>query len=479
MHDKQVITNLFWKFAERFSAQIVSLLVSIVLSRLLLPEDYGVVSLALVFITFADVFVVNGLGNSLIQKGNPDDLDYSSVFWVNIVLSVLLYSVLYFSAPSISKFYGYDEITLIIRVFALRLIVAGVNSIQHAYVSKTMQFKKYFWSTLFGTVLSGVIGVTLAYLGYGVWALVSQYMLNSIVDTIVLAFTVDWRPKFVFSYKRIVPLVSYGWKILFESVSNTATTQLRNLLIGKVYTSGDLAYYTKGQQFPSLLINNISVSISSVLFPAMSNINEITDDVKKLMRKSVRYSSYILFPLLAGFAMISEPFIEFILTDKWLQAAPYMKIFCFIMILEIGMYPRHEALKSIGRSDVYMNEHIIYRVIDIVVLIAFMKKGVISILYSHLFCVAFLSIIIVYTSYKYTNYGIKEQIGDIFYPLILTIIMCAMIYPLGNMDLLPLIKLICQIMLGSMVYILFSYIFKVNEFMFFINSMKCLKRGGH
>ena len=343
-----IITNVLWKFAERVLAQVVSLVVSIVLARILMPEDYGAISMVLVFIAFANVFVSDGIPTALIQKSNADEIDFSSVFYFNIFLSLLIYALIAFSAPSIAYFYNNSVLCPVLRVLGLRIIVAGVNSVQHAYVSRHMMFKKYFWSTLIGTLISGIVGIVMAYSGFGVWALVAQYMVNTTVDTIVLLLTVDWKPSFVFSFLRIRELTRFGWKLMIEGVANVLYGQLSNLVIGKVYTSNDLAYYTKGQQFPSLITKNISTSIASVLFPAMSNEQENKERVLLLMRKSVKISSFIVFPMLIGLASVASPFVKVVLTEKWINVVPFLQAFCIMEIPSVGMIPRHQAIKAIA-----------------------------------------------------------------------------------------------------------------------------------
>ena len=377
---QNVISNIIWKFAERILAQVISLVVSIILARLLLPDDYGAIAMVTVFITIANVFVNDGIPNALIQKRDADDLDFSSVFYFNFALSVFIYLVLFIFAPYIATFYDSVILCPVVRVMGLRIIVASVNSVQHAYVSKNLMFKKYFWSTLFGTLFSGVIGILMAYKGFGIWALVAQYMINTSVDTIVLFLTVNWRPTMKFSLNRVRSLFGFGWKILFESVSNTMAGQLQNLIIGKVYTAGDLAYYTKGQQFPSLIVTNITSSIGSVLFPAMSNRQDNKKQVLDMLRKSVRMSSYVVYPMLTGLVVVATPFISLVLTEKWIDTVPFLQVFCLLNAPTVGMIPRHQALNATGRSDVFMNEHIIARIVAIGVLLLTYKISILAII---------------------------------------------------------------------------------------------------
>ena len=474
-----IISNIFWKFAERILAQLVSLIVSIILARLLLPDDFGAVAMVMVFITIADVLVTSGIPAALIQKKDADELDFSSVFHFNIWFSIILYVLIFASAGLVADFYENDILEPVLRVLGLRIIIAGINSVQHSYVSRHMLFKKYFWSTLFGTLISGIIGIIMAYTDFGVWALVAQYMVNTTVDTIVLFITVDWRPKLIFSFTRVKQLFSFGWKILFEGVCNTIHGQLVNLIIGKVYTSGDLAYYTRGQQFPSLIVTNITSSIGAVLFPAMANEQDDKQVVLELLRKSVRVSSYVVYPMLVGLAVVAKPFICVILTDKWIDTVPYLVLFCVLNLPVVGMIPRHQALNGTGRSDVFMYEHIIARVVAIVILLLTYKISILAILIGSSSSTIIMTLIIAYTSKRFNGYKYREQLTDILPTTIGCILMGIPVYFLSYLPLSNIIILIFQLLLGMTIYIGYSLLFKLEEYsicrnyiLFFLKKIK-------
>lgn len=473
---KQGITNNFlWKFAERLSAQIVSFVVSLILARLLLPEDYGAVALVLVFIEIANVFVSAGFGNALIQKKDADDVDFSSVLYFNLGFSVILYFVLFIVAPFIADFYGNEILRPVIRVFGLRIILASINSVQQAYVSKTMQFKKFFLATFIGTAISGVVGLIMAYKGFGVWALVAQYLTNTFIDTIVLAFTIKWRPKLVYSWKRVGKLLSFGWKILVEGLAETISVQIRNLIIGKVYTESDLGHYTRGQQFPQLVMTNINSSISSVLFPAMSEVQDDEEKLVFLMRKSVRVSSYILFPLLFGIAAVAENMVRVLLTDKWLPCVPFIYVACISYFITIGMYARHQALKAKGRSDVFMIEHMASRILSFVILFLVYRISVMAIALSGIAGALLLMLIIMFTSKRYTSYKYGDQIKDVAGLFVMAVIMFLPTFLIGCfMNFNPLVELIIQVATGLVIYIVLSLIFKPEGYAFVLGFLKRL-----
>lgn len=247
--NKNVISNLIWRFAERCGAQLVTFIVSVVLARILAPEDYGQIALITVFTTIMQVFVDSGLGTALIQKKDADDLDFSSVFYFNFALCLILYAVMFVAAPFIAGFYDDNTLIPIIRVISLTIVISGVKGIQQSYVSRNMLFKKFFYSTLGGTIFSAFIGIALAYAGFGVWAIVAQQLSNTTIDTLILWLTVKWRPKKMFSWRRLKGLLSFGWKMLASALLDTFYNNIRSLVIGKMYSSSGLAYYDQGKNF--------------------------------------------------------------------------------------------------------------------------------------------------------------------------------------------------------------------------------------
>ena len=259
-----VIVNFIWRFAERCGAQLVTFVVSIILARILAPEDYGTIALVTVFTTIMQVFVDSGLGTALIQKKDADDLDFSSVFYFNFSICLVLYTVMFVVAPFIARFYSDDSLTPIIRVISLTIIISGVKGIQQSYVSRNMLFKSFFYSTLGGTIISAFVGIALAYAGFGIWAIVAQQLSNTAIDTLILWVTVKWRPKKLFSWESLKGLLSFGWKMLASSLLDTVYNNIRSLIIGKMYSSSDLAFYDQGRKFPNVIVTNINTSIEQI-----------------------------------------------------------------------------------------------------------------------------------------------------------------------------------------------------------------------
>lgn len=475
MKSRSIFVNLFWKFGERISAQLVTLLVSIVLARLLSPEDYGAIALVTVFITIANVFVSNGFGSALIQKKDADNVDFSSVFYVNVAFSLLIYICLYAMAPFVADFYNNDLLSPVMRVLSLRIPVAAINSIQQAYVSRNMMFKKFFFSTLFGTILSGIVGCVMAYQGFGIWALVGQYLTNTTVDTIILWFTVKWRPNLVFSFHRVKTLISYGWKLLASGLLDTGYNQLRSLIIGKKYSSSDLAFYNQGQKYPELVVVNINASISSVLFPAISSNQDDKSLVKSMTRRAIRISSYIMWPMMFGLMLVAKPLVSLILTDKWLPCVPFLQIACFTY----GFWPIHtanlEAIKAIGRTDLFLKLEIIKKVIGLAILLLSMNYGVLAIAMSGIITTFTSCFINAYPNTQILNYKYREQFGDILPHMFVALLMCIIVYPLKFIFANDFLLMGSQIVAGGLVYIGLSVIFKLDSFYYIADILKLSK----
>lgn len=473
----KTITNFLWRFAERCGAQLVTFVVSIVLARILTPDDYGTVALVTVFTNIMQVFVNSGLSTALIQKKDADNLDFSSVFYFNVVICVLLYMLMFVAAPLIAVFYGNQELTPIIRVISITILISGVKGVQQAYVSKKMIFKRFFYSTLGGTIVSAVLGIMMAYKGCGVWAIVVQQLSNTAIDTLILWLTVEWRPKLAFSMERLKALLGFGWKMLCSSLIDTIYNNLRNLLIGKIYSSADLAYYNQGQKFPNLIVNNINTSIDSVLLPTMAAEQDDLSRVKIMTRRSIMISCYIMAPLMIGMACCAENIIRVVLTEKWMPCVVYLRIFCITYMF----WPIHtanlNAIKAMGRSDLFLRLEIWKKTIGVVLLICTIFVSVKAMAYSLLISTITSMFINSWPNKKLLNYSFKEQILDIMPGVFLAVIMGGFISFVHLFKCSPVVALIIQIPLGAIIYIGISAIFKIEAFEYLWSMVKnILKR---
>lgn len=460
----KIFSNFIWRFAEQCGAQGVSFLVAIILARLLVPSDYGTVALLTVFISILNVFVDSGMGNALIQKKNADNIDFSTVFYFNIVWCLFLYGFLYICSPFLAEFYGNDQLIMLARIAGLTIIISGVKNVQQAYVSRSLQFKKFFLATIFGTVLSAVIGITMAYHGFGPWALVAQSLTNTFVDTVFLWFTVGWRPQKVFRINRLKRLFSFGWKLLVSSLIDNVYNNVRQLIIGKMYSSSDLAYYNKGKSWPNLFVANINSSIDSVLLPTMSRAQDEVVQVKSMTRRAIKTSVYIIAPLMVGLAFLATPLVSLILTDKWLPCVPFMRIFCVTFMF----YPIHtanlNAIKAMGRSDLFLKLEIVKKIVGVILLISTMWFGPLVMAYSMLISSISSQIINSWPNRKLLNYGYIEQLKDIIPSILLAVFMGVCISLISLRGLSILLQLIIQIIVGVIIYIVGSIILKNDSF---------------
>lgn len=472
MENNKVIKNFIWRFAERCGAQLVTFIVSIVLARILAPEDYGTIALVTVFTTILQVFVDSGLGTALIQKKEADDLDFSSVFFFNFAVCIILYIGMFIAAPFIAEFYNDSSLTSVVRVISLTIVISGVKGIQQAYVSRNMMFKRFFFSTIGGTIFSAVFGIVLAYQGFGVWALVAQQLSNTAIDTLILWLTVKWRPKLMFSWNRLKTLLVFGWKLLVSALLDTCYNNLRNLIIGKMYSSADLAYYNQGDKFPKVIVTNINTSIDSVLLPTMSSAQDDRERVKNMTRRAIKTSTYVMAPLMMGLAFCSVPIVHLVLTDKWLPCVPFLRIFCVTYMF----YPIHtanlNAINAMGRSDWFLRLEVIKKIVGMAILLSTMWFGVMAMAYSLLLSSVLSQIINSWPNRKLLGYGYLEQIRDIAPAIILAVIMGICVYFIGYIPLPTIVTLIIQIVAGAIIYIVLSAILKLEEYEYLTGMIK-------
>lgn len=458
----KTISGLIWRFGERITAQVISFIVSVVLARILLPEEYGIIAIVTIFINIANVFVTSGLGTSLIQKKDSDNLDFSSMFWASIFLSFFLYLIIFMVSPLIAKIYNNDLLIIVLRIMAIKLPIAAFSSIQQAYVSKKMMYKKFFLSTLFGTFVSAIVGIYMAFSGFGVWALVTQYLVNSIVDTVVLFFTIKWRPSFKFSYKRFIELFKFGWKIMAASLIGTIFDQLRGLVIGIKYSTKDLAFNNKGEQIPNLISINLNTTLDSVLFSSISKIQDDRVKVKQTLKTMLKISAFCFSPILFGLAATSNSLITILLTEKWLPCVPFLQIVCIQQLMGLINTVNMQAIKAIGKSDIILKLEFIKKPLYLIILLITMQFGPLAICIGN----AVYGIVALFINCKYNkelfNYGLLEELKDIFYYFILSILMYVFVSIVGLIKINIFLVFIIQVIVGVLFYLGISLIFKVE-----------------
>lgn len=448
---------------EHGGTQGISLVVQVVLARLLTPGDFGTIAIILVFINLAQVFVQSGLNTALIQKKDADTLDFSSVLYASLVIAGILYILIFTTAPGIASFYDNQSLTRLLRVLALTLFPGAFNSVQNAYISKNMLFKRLFYSSLGSILISGTVGIVAAFAGLGVWALVIQNLVNQISVSIIMWFTVKWRPTLNFSFSRIKSLFSFGWKLLVSGLLNTLNTELRTLIISRMYTPADLGYYSRGNQVPKTLVNSLNGSIQAVMLPTLSSIQDDEDSVKRVVRRSIKTSSFLIFPMMAGLAAVAEPAVKIVLGEQWMPAVPFLQIFC----ISSALLPIHtanlQAINAMGRSDIFLKLEVIKKISSLIILGVSIPFGIYAIAMGQIVSSFISALINAWPNKNLFNYSPKEQIIDILPAAGLSIVMGVLVYAISFTDLTALPLLLIQVVTGAFIYIALAKLFKLES----------------
>lgn len=468
------LTNLIWKFGERLSSQLVSFVVSIIIARILAPSDYGLVAMTMVFISLSNVLIDGGFSSALIQKKKADKLDFSTVFWFSVAFAVGIYIILYISAPYITLFYGeqYHQLTEILRVLGLQVIVYSINSVQAAYISRKMMFKNFFWATLVGTIVSAVVGIYMAYSGFGVWSIVAQQLTASTTNTLTLYYITRKLPGWEFSFIRLKSMFSYGAKLLGANLLTNLFLDIRTFIIGKMYSAAQLAYFDRGKQYPNLVGTNINTSIGAVLFPKMSQQQDDPVMIKATTRKSIRFSAYIMCPLMLGLAAVAEPLVRLLLTEKWLPCVPFLQLFCIIYLFQPIHTANMQAIKALGRSDVYLKLELIKKTIEVAMLLIVMWISVEAIAINMAVLTTLFTLVNSRPNIKLLNYTLREQFQDILPAIGMSVVVFLCTFSITYLPISDLLMLILQFIVGILVYLRLSKITKNQEYIYIYSLIK-------
>ena len=473
---RKIVSGVSWSFAEKVLTDIVNLMISIVLARLLYPEEYGLVALIQIFVNISSIFVTSGMGNALIQKKDSSEEQISTIFYLNFVLGICLYVIIFVLAPYLTRMQGNEELTWLLRVLAIKIPVASVYNIQNAYIKKNMQFKKFFFSSLAGTIVSGIVGITMAFMGFGAWALVISMLADQIMDSFILFFTTKWFPKFRINIKSSIRIIKYGLSILATELISKVYTQLRSLIIGVKYSSEDLAYNSKGAKFPQMISELTDALIIRVMFPVFSSYQDDVEKLKLILRQSIQISFFFLAPLLVGLATTSYNFIPFLLTEKWVGAIPYMQVFCISYLTHpiVGLDLR--TIQSLGKGRDLIKLQTIKTVFGLIVigLTVFFFNTAFTVTASVLVTEVFNTLITMSMVNKYLSYSIKDHIKDNLSTLIITIIMGVVVLFVGMLPFNDFVELLLEVVIGGLVYLSLSFAFRIKPAML---ALKMVKKG--
>jgi len=457
---------LFWSFFERFGQQGIQFIISIILARLLLPEQFGLIAMLTIFMAVAQSFIDSGFGSALIQKQDANHLDECSIFYFNILVGFLAAGVLFLAAPWIATFYKIPLLVPLARVLSLNLIINAFGVIQTTLLTKRVDFKAQMKVSVIASVLSGSIGVTMAYQGYGVWSLVAQSIGSNLFRTALLWFFLPWRPSWIFSFVSLRIMFSFGSKLLFSGLLDTIYNNLYLIVIGRLFSATDLGFYTRAKGTQQLPVANISSAIGRVTFPVFSEMQDDKARLKRGVRKALSTLAMVNFPLMIGLAVVAKSLVLVLLTAKWLPCVPYLQLLCAVGIL----YPLHvinlNVLTAQGRSDLFFRLEIIKKVLVTIAIVITWRWGITAMIYGQIAT----SIIAYYMNSYYTgkllSYPVTEQMKDFIPSLGLASVMGVGVYLIGHMP-FPndLMLLTAQVAAGTVLYISLCNLAKISSFM--------------
>lgn len=453
----KVVSSLTWKLFERFVSQGLSLAIQIILARLLLPEDFGSLAIIVAITNYAAIFVQSGIATALIQKKDLDDKDVSTVLISCLILASAFYTILFVAAPFIANAFESDILVPTLRIQSLVLFLNAINSVQTAILSRKMQFKRLFVRSLIAVPVSGIVGIAMAYLGFGLWSLVMYNLSNMLVVVLVMNIGNDLRIKLGFSMEKARTIYSFSSKILVTSFVSGGYDLMRTMAIGKKYNTNDLAFYDKAYSYSYYVVNILNSSISSVMLPTFSKKQDDINEIKLIARRSTKLSAFVMIPLMVGIATIATPLVRLLLTEKWMECVPYLMIFCMLRIPGVFMAIDKQIFYAIGRSEINMYYEICLFIINIIALIISLKMGV---LWIAIFACAieYIGLIAIFTlSKKFVNYNFKERLLDLWKSIASSIVMFVGLNFI-NLQTSDLVTILAKFIIGVVVYLLMSMI---------------------
>ena len=478
---RRAASSFVFKFVESMGMQLVSFAVSLVLANLLTPGDYGVLAMLTVFIAVSQVFVQSGLNTALIQKKDVDETELSSVFYVSLGVAAALYALLFAISPFIARYYEMPELKSALRVLALVLFPGALISVQGAVVAREMAFRRQMLVSLAATVLSGATGIGMALAGFGYWALVGQQLTNQCTLAILLLIVIKWRPVLSFSFRKVKTLIRFGWKLLVSSLLDTGYMNLRSAVIGKRYTQDTLGLYTRGKQFPELVMNAVNGSIQSVMLPVLSEAQDDLVRMKQMMRRSVMLSSFLVLPMMAGLAAVAEPLITLLLPDAWLPCVPFLQI----LAIDYAFYPIHtanlQAINAMGRSDVFLKLELIKKSYGIAVLAVtvFLFDSVYAIAWGAVVSTLISAFVNASPNRKLLGYGYLEQMKDVLPSIALALVMFLAVNAMNALNWPAAVLLVAEIAVGAAIYAGLALLLKLESASFLLEALRGMKRRLH
>ena len=448
---------------ERFSVQGIQFLVMIIMARLLTPKDYGLVGMVAIFIAVAQSLVDSGFSQALIRKQNRTETDNSTVFYFNIVVGVLLYFILFAIAPWVADFYDSPELTALMRVVCLSVVFNSLVVVQRALLTVNIDFKTQAKASLTAAIVSGVIGIGMAYFGFSYWAIVAQQLVNLGLNTLLLWIFAHWRPRWTYSWSSFRELFTFGSKLMVSGLLDVIYRNMYLLVIGKVFTASSLGHYTRAHQFAEFPSSNLTGIIQRVTYPVLCQIQNDDERLALIYRRFLRVSAFFIFPLLVGLSAVAEPFILLLLKEQWLFASTLLQIICFGMM----WYPIHainlNLLQVKGRSDLFLKLEVIKKIMAVIILCITVPMGLVAMCVGQIFSSIICLIINTHYTGKLIQVGFLRQMRDLLPTLLLSLTMWGVVYFIISFLTGSLLQLITGICVGVVYYIAFAFLFRFPE----------------
>lgn len=458
---QKALSGIFWTLIQQFSSQGISFIVSIILARILLPEQFGLIAILNVFVNIGSILMDGGMGQSLIRTENPDTDDYSTVFYFNLIVSFIIYSIVYFVSPFIANFYYKPELESISKWYCIIFITNAFSSIHYTRLTKNMEFKKELTITIPSLIISSVVGVLMAYFGFGIWSLVVSSILQSTIVGVQLWFRSDWKPIFKFKKDKFYLHFKYGYKLTISGILDAIFNNIYVLIIGKYFATNQVGFYNRADSLKQLPVNNISSVLNKITFPLFAKIQDDNVRIKDMNKKIMQMVLYFVAPTLLIMAALGEPLFRLLFTDKWLPAVPYFQILCWGGIL----YPIHaynlNILKVKGRSDLFLRLEIFKKVVIIITIISSITFGISGLLYGTIITSIIAFFINTYYTGKLINYSSFKQLKDLTPILLAAVLTGGLVYSLDVFLLKDILNDIFRLIVGSTFGIIIFYLLSI------------------
>ena len=472
---QKTISSILWSLVQRFGVMIISFCANLVLARLLTPDDYGVIGMLLIFISVSNTFIDGGFGTALIQKKEPTQEDYSTIFFWNIFISVILTGILYISSPLISEFYRLPLLSDVLKVMGTVLVINAFSVVQTNILQKKFEFKKLATINIIANIAASILAIVLALRGFGVWSLVFRYLSCSLVISIILWITTKWKPMLTFKFKSFRTLGKFGGMVLLANLVETIYTEFQGLVIGRAFSAKDLGYYTQAKRMEEIPTLGISSAVNQASFPMYARLQDNKVALSLAVRKYVRALSLLVIPLYFLFILVAEPLITILFTEKWIESVDLFKILCLVgMIYPINTVNTN-VIKSLGKGKLYFNLQLCKRVLGIALILFSVRYGLSAMMWSLVITSYIIFIVNAIFSDKLIGYSFIRQIGDAFMPFAISIIILCLVYPISLLQINSYYNVIIQAVLFMLCYVLIMRLLKVNIVKDIFAQIKLLK----